>query len=322
MYFIISIDTEEDNWDNFLVQPTLNNIKRIDLIQKLFDRLHIKPTYLITHSVANDQESVIYLKSILESDRCEIGTHLHPWNTPPLEEELIPSNTMLSNLSEELQFKKLYRLHHKIKDSFNYIPQSFRAGRYGLNSSLVKNLIKFNYMVESSITPFLDWRSFHGPDYSNFGLLNPYWISDQDLSTENKDSKLLEVPLSAGFLQKNFFRANNLFNKFKYFPYKNFRIIGFLAQLHLLNKVRLTPEGYSFWEMRQLVKVMQGNGIKTFNLSFHSNSLLPGRTPFVRSERELVQFLIKLETIIQYFLELNFVPVTLSQIPEKLKHII
>jgi hypothetical protein len=322
MYFIISIDTEEDNWDNFKVRPTLHNIKRIDRIQKLFDQLHIKPTYLITYSVADDQESVTYLKSILESNRCEIGTHLHPWNTTPHEEELTPANTMLSNLSENLQFKKLYNLHYKIRDTFNHTPQSFRAGRYALNTSLVKNLNKFDYRVESSITPFMDWRSFYGPDYSNFYLLNPYWISDQNLYEEHKGSKLLEVPLSIGFLQKNFFHSNKLFNKFKYSPYRNFRIIGFLAQLHLLNKVRLTPEGYSLSEMKQLVKVMQRNGIKTFNLSFHSNSLLPGRTPFVRSEKELDQFLKKLEAIVQYFMELKFIPLTLSQVPEKLMQII
>ena len=118
MYFIISIDTEEDNWDNFDEKPTQKNIQRIPKLQKLFNRYQIKPTYLVTYPVACDPKSVSILKPILESSQCEIGTHLHPWNTPPMEERLNRKNTMLNNLGAELQFKKLQCLHDKIEQIF------------------------------------------------------------------------------------------------------------------------------------------------------------------------------------------------------------
>ena len=82
MYFIISIDTEEDNWNTPFNPPTLENIRRIPIAQELFDKYSIRPTYLVTYAVVCESQSVSVLKPILDAGRCEIGTHLHPWNTP------------------------------------------------------------------------------------------------------------------------------------------------------------------------------------------------------------------------------------------------
>jgi len=318
MYFIISIDTEEDNWDNFKDKPTLRNIQKIPALQELFNRYEVRPTYLITYPVACDKLSVEILKSILDSKKCEIGTHLHPWNTPPIDEVLNEKNRMLNNLSSELQFKKLKNLHHKIKKGFNCTPVSFRAGRYGLNNDLTKNLIKLDYSVESSTTPFLDWSFLDGPDFSDFYMLNPYRFSNHNFKEKNDKGELIEVPLSAGYLQKNFKLVHSIFLKLRKKPLRYFKIIGLLATIHLLNRVRLTPEGYRTFEMKRLIRAMMKNNVKFYNISFHSNSLLPGQTPFVSTNKQLDLFLKKLEDIIEYMVEIGFKPITLSEVQRKL----
>jgi len=317
MYFIISIDTEEDNWDNFKDKPTLKNIQKIPALQELFDRYKVRPTYLITYPVACDKPSVEILKSILDSGKCEIGTHLHPWNTPPVQEVLNEKNRMLNNLSRELQFKKLKNLHYKIKEEFNCTPVSFRAGRYGLNNDLTKNLMKLDYRIESSTTPFLDWSFLDGPDFSDFYMLNPYRFSSHNFKEKSEKGELIEVPLSAGYLQKEFRLANTIFKKLKKRPIRYFKIIGILSLIGLLNRVRLTPEGYRISEMKKLIRAMMKNNVKFYNISFHSNTLFPGQTPFVSSNKELDLFLKKLEDIIKYMVEIGLKPITLSEVQHK-----
>ena len=81
---IVTIDVEEDNWGCFdASQPTLENIKMIPQLQDFFDRYGIKPTYLVTYPVVSSRWAVDILSEIMHAGKCEIGTHLHPWNTPP-----------------------------------------------------------------------------------------------------------------------------------------------------------------------------------------------------------------------------------------------
>jgi hypothetical protein len=315
MYFSVTIDTEEDNWDNFRDRPTLENIKNIPLVQEIFDQLEVRPTYLITYPVAKDGNSVKILKKYLLSQKCEIGAHLHPWNTPPLELDFRDEDTMLNNLAAHLQMEKLSSLHQQIMDSFGIKPLSFRAGRYGINHDLAKNILNLDYIVESSITPFLDWRYFHGPDFSKISRLNPYRFSSNNIFEEDLNGELYEAPLTTGFLQSNFQLANSLFLLFRKLPFKFLKLNGLLATLGLLNKIRLTPEGYQLEQLKHLIYTLLQNKIKFFNLSFHSNTLLPGSTPFVASAKDLDIFLRDLREVITYLKNKNMDAITLSEIP-------
>jgi hypothetical protein len=113
MYLAITIDVEEDNWSSYDSSPVLSNIPKLLELQKLFDSYDVKPTYLVTYPVVSDRNSVSILRKILEDGGCEIGAHLHPWNTPPHEEEKTVENTMLYNLEKNLQYRKMESLHEK-----------------------------------------------------------------------------------------------------------------------------------------------------------------------------------------------------------------
>jgi hypothetical protein len=68
-----------------------------------------------------------------------------------------------------------------------------------------------------------------------------------------------------------------------------------------VNKIMLSPEGNTFAEMRALTRALVARGCRTFTLSFHSPSVEPGHTPYVRSETELRTFLADLERFCEFF---------------------
>ena len=176
MKLVVTVDTEEDNWGRYSAMDNpVHNIDKIVSLQKIFDQYAVKPTYLITYPVATNPRSVAILKRILEQGKCEIGTHCHPWNTPPFNADAVihEKDTMLCNLPEKLILEKLTTLHEAIIKNFNYQPVSFRAGRWGFGPSVARVLEKMDYRVDSSVTPFVNWDQYYGPDFSSFRL-KPY----------------------------------------------------------------------------------------------------------------------------------------------------
>ena len=65
--------------------------------------------------------------------------------------------------------------------------------------------------------------------------------------------------------------------------------------------LRLSPEGFDLGEMRQLTQTLLADGVRTFTLSFHSPSVEPGYTPYVRDRIQLDRFLGILQDYLDYF---------------------
>jgi len=112
----ITIDTEEDSWDNYWSSsPSLDNVTRIPIIQSLFNRYGAVPTYLVSYPVVENNLASRILLELCDRGLCEIGAHCHPWNTPPYVEEKKTINTMLSNLPYEIVREKIETLHEAVK---------------------------------------------------------------------------------------------------------------------------------------------------------------------------------------------------------------
>ena len=73
---------------------------------------------------------------------------------------------------------------------------------------------------------------------------------------------------------------------------------GLLARSGLVARSRLTPEGVSADEQCRLIEAMAARGHRTFSLVYHSPSLAPGHTPYVRTAIELAAFLSALEQVL------------------------
>jgi hypothetical protein len=75
-----------------------------------------------------------------------------------------------------------------------------------------------------------------------------------------------------------------------------------LSRSGLLNRVMLSPEGSTFDEMRSLTDALYLDGVRTFALTFHSPSLKPGCTPYVRTDRDRDALLATIDAYCEFFL--------------------
>ncbi len=297
---IVVIDTEEEfDWSTDFSRgnTSVQSIRELSKIQGIFDEYNICPVYVIDFPVASQPDGYLPLKEIFQDQRCLIGAHLHPWVNPPFEEEVTRYHSFPGNLSFRLEQEKLMRLGKCIEDHFQYTPNIYKAGRYGAGSNTAGILEFLGYECDLSVCPQMDWTSEGGPNYTNVSAW-PYWFG--------KHRQLLELPLTAGFtglLRKS---GEKLYQKASAERLAAFYPIGILARLRLLDKIRLTPEGFTFSELCRLVKVLWAQGLNVFTLAFHSPSLQPGNTPYVRSSRDLETFLACCRKFFDFFFgELN-----------------
>lgn len=320
LYLIVTIDIEADDWDDFKRDGgTLNNIKEIPKLQALFDDFGILPAYLIDYSVASDNSSYEILGKIFEEGKCEIGTHLHPWNTPPYEEEICVRNSMLNNLSATLQQKKLTVLTEKIETTYGIRPRSFRAGRWAFNKEIAKAIIELDYVIDTSVTPFVSWHEYFGPSFLNAPYY-PYWIDpSKDILSNSNTGRLLEIPVTIGFNRTNFKFSNKLFEVLGKSMFTSLRLRGLAYKLGLLQKIWLSPEMSNHIEMRKLVNIYVKKNINIINLMFHSTTLVPGLTPFVKNSTDQKKFYQTLRMFFKSILEdYNIKPVFISQLSKLL----
>ena len=63
-----------------------------------------------------------------------------------------------------------------------------------------------------------------------------------------------------------------------------------LARAGLLQRIPLTPEGIPVAEALEAIRVAVGEGLRVLNFAFHSPSLAPGHTPYVRDDADLAAF--------------------------------
>jgi hypothetical protein len=310
MYLAITIDVEEDNWSDYASEPVLSNIGKLTELQGVFDRYGVKPTYLISYPVATDKNSISILRKILDQDRCEIGAHLHPWNTPPFEEEKTVKNTMLFNLSKDLQYRKLESLHEKISENFKMEPVTFRSGRWGFDHTVAENIHRLGYQVDTSVSPYLNWKSYHGPDFSNRSPM------PQILSVGNSgspDSSILEVPATIGFLQDNYDLCNACLKAISGSALRHFRLIGVMDRLNIINKVWLSPESDDAEKMVQLAESIKRNKYPILNMFFHSPSLKHGLTHFTKTKEEEKELTRRIEKFLEYKATSNIESITMSE---------
>ena len=300
MKLVVTIDTEEDNWGVYSpTGQTLGNIERIPLLQDLFDEFDVKPTYLITYPVATDERSVSILRPILNSGRCEIGAHCHPWNTPPVEESMSAKNSMLCNLSLDLQYKKIHSLDHAIRQYFGVKPISFRAGRWGYSQSVALNLFRLGYKIDTSITPYTNWVNEHGPSFADMSPA-AYKFAIDNIFRDASLGQLLEVPATIGYLQKDFARCARILKVFSAKPMRYLKAVGILSRLRIIQKVWLSPENSDARGMVGLARRMKRNDYSVINMFFHSPSLKAGLTPFVKSRSDEAIFLSRIREFLSY----------------------
>lgn len=292
---MVVVDTEEDfDWTRTLSRDNVGvrSIASQHRAQEIFARHGIVPTYVVDYPVATDAESVATLRQFLDAGACEIGAHLHPWVNPPHSEDVTPWNSYPGNLPAALEREKLEILTDAIAQGFGSRPTVYKAGRYGVGPDTGALLEDMGYEVDVSVVPYTSFTADGGPDFTAFHHA-PYWFG------ENR--RLLEIPLTCGFAGAFANWGPGLYRKMAGPLGKRLRARGVAARLGVVERIRLTPEGVGLAALERLTRAVLGQGGKVFALTFHSPSLEPGNTPYVRDEEDLRRFVDTLDCYFEFF---------------------
>ena len=288
---VISTEEEFDWSKSFDPQATkVEAAQYIGRAQEMFDDSGVRPVYVVDYPIASSESAFPYFREIEEAGRCEIGAHLHPWVTPPVEEEIGLSNSFPGNLPQELERAKLESLFAEIERNFGRRPSSYQAGRYGFGTRTAGLLREGGIDVDFSASAAFDFSFEGGPDFSQL---------TSETAWGGPDGRLLCVPVSGAYLGRLGSLAPHAHRISTALTWA--RVPGVLARMGVVERLRLSPEGYDLNDLQRLTRWLFERGVRIFVFSFHSPSVLPGCTPYVRDAAELKAFLGKCSAFYSFF---------------------
>jgi hypothetical protein len=295
---LVVVDTEEEfAWDRPFDRASraTASIPAQDRAQALYDRFGVVPTYVMDHPVATSPAAAAYLRGLVDAGRADFGTHCHPWVTPPHTEVVSNVNSFHGNLPPELEAAKIRASTDSVAQAMGRAPRIFKAGRYGLGPRTFDTLIDLGYTLDCSFVPHTDFSpasAGHGPDFRG--------TPDRPFFTD-ASRRLLEVPLTVGYSGALGRAGPRWQGPLDAELARRLRLPGICSRLGLLERARLSPEGFDAATQCRLLDAMVGQGVRVFTLSYHSPSLAPGHTPYVRSDVELRDFMGRIETVLRHF---------------------
>ncbi|MFZ3482499.1 polysaccharide deacetylase family protein [Sphingomonas sp. 3-13AW] len=302
--FTLFVDTEEEfDWGAPFRRDGFGTaaITALPEAHRRFEARGVGIVYLIDYPIACDPAAVDSLRQVLSDGRSEVGAQLHPWVTPPFDERLILSNSFAGNLADTLEAAKLDQLEKAIRLGFGRAPRVYRAGRYGLGAHTLRLLAARGYRVDSSMRAGYDYSAEGGPDYTA--------IPNHAFRTGPHEA-ILELPLTTVFTGRARGGGGALYDRLGRLP----KGMGMAARLRLLNRVSLTPEGMPLNEALEAIRVAAGEGVRLLNFAFHSPSLVPGNTPYVRDAADLRCFWEWWEEVLDLLDRLGILPASLEEI--------
>ncbi|WHO40926.1 polysaccharide deacetylase family protein [Sphingobium sp. AP49] len=278
--FMLFVDTEEEfDWN----APFSRQAQGVTALagmargQAYFAAAGVKPIYVTDYPVVENDAAAAMMAEWVDADAADIGAHLHPWVNPPHVEEVSAPNSYVGFLPEAVEAAKLEALARRIADRFGQRPTVYRAGRYGVGMNSARLLEAAGFRLDTSVRSRFDYSDQYGPDFHGLPQ-NPYWAGP--------NRSLMELPLSTaitGLLRaggERFYRATRTIGP----------LAGMLARARMLARVPLTPEGISAQEAMAAIDALMEEGVRVLNFSFHSPTLEPGHTPYVREERDRTAF--------------------------------
>jgi hypothetical protein len=271
--FALFGDAEEEfDWNGaFRRDATATaTIRALPEANRRFQAAGLEPCWMADWPVVDNADSGAILRELVASRQCSVGTQLHPWVSPPFDEEVSRRNSYTCNLPRALQHEKLHRLTDRIDEATGARPRIYRAGRYGVGPHTAALLQELGYQLDVSVRACFDYRSQGGPDFSRHPLW-PWQVAPD----------LYELPLTTAYTGAlgqwpGVYRAESL--------------RGTLARTGLLARVPLTPEGVPLADALEAIDVLLDGRHRLFSLSFHTPSLVPGHTPYVRDAADLATF--------------------------------
>lgn len=315
---MVVVDTEEEfDWSAPL-SPHATAVTAMDHVhysQEICDHFAIRPIYVIDYPVASQKTGWLPLKGFMQENRAFIGAHLHPWVTPPFADLGLAAHSFPGNLPRPLEQEKLAVLTQQIASVMGHVPTIYKAGRYGVGPNTPAILAELGYEFDLSSAPPYDFSDQGGPDFS---------ATPNHPGPMGSQNTVFSLPTTGdyiGVLTHSRFRAHKIYQWASHPKRKSLHLPGMLARTRLLDRIRLSPEGHTLDEMKRLTLALIDRGLDVFSFSFHSPSLKPGCTPYVRDKKDLQLFLQTMRCYFHFFLnELHGVALTPWEVKQREKH--
>lgn len=275
--FVVTVDTEEEfDWTRPIERSgyTVHSVARLAQFQEFCEGQGVSPVYLVDYPIVASPAAVEILRDAVQSGKAEVGVQLHPWVNPPFDETISQSNSFAGNLPEALEEAKFHTLRDAIEQKIGAAPLIYRAGRYGVGPNTARILSRGGIAIDTSVRSRFDYSAGGGPNFRDLPV-RPWWI--------NRQAGLMELPLTTiywGLLRQ---LGPDLYARLWRTP----RLRGALARIGLLERIPLTPEGVTIAEALRGIDIAIDEGLPVLVFSFHSPSLAPGYTPYVRNEGDL-----------------------------------
>jgi hypothetical protein len=302
--FMLFVDTEEEFDWNAPFRRTGHGVTALAGMargQDYFVGAGVKPVYVTDYPVVDSDAAAAMMGAWVDAGTADIGAHLHPWVNPPHVEAVNAANSYVGFLPEEVERAKLAALCQRIETRFGRRPIAYRAGRYGVGPNSARLLEEAGFRLDSSVRSRFDYSDQHGPDFRGLPQ-HPYWAGPT--------RALVELPLSTAFVGalrsggEALYRATRTMGP----------VAGALSRARLLSRVPLTPEGVPVRDAIAAIDALVGEGVRLLNFSFHSPTLEPGHTPYVRDESGRASFYRWWDAVLAHMARRGIAPASLDQL--------
>jgi len=144
-------------------------------------------------------------------------------------------------------------------------------------------LVEAGFRVDSSVVPFVSWTGDAGADYVG-APVDAYWLdpAGRDLRRPGRPGGLRELPLSCGFTRRPFGWRSRLHGALRRGALARLPLGGMASRLGLARRVIVSPELETLDDMLAASRRLLEEGARALQIFWHSPSLVPGLSPFVR----------------------------------------
>lgn len=285
--FLITLDTEGDNLWTYKQGEIIDtkNTEFLPRFQDLCEEFGFKPTWLVNYEMVKDNKFVQWARKKQDDGKCEIGMHIHAWNTPPLDFDLpqkFDGQSYLIEYPENIMRQKFETTFSLLCDAFGKKPTSHRSGRWAMNQIYYDILVEHEMLADCSVTPHISWSDCcgqsveNGSDYSAASE-NPYFVNHS-----SNEKNILELPVTI--------RMQHDFLKRRIRSSKNF----IRETLHFIKgrPTWMRPDGFNIQAMIHLAKNIYKSKCSYCMFMIHSSELMPGGSPTFKTD-ESIEFLYK-----------------------------
>lgn len=277
----ITIDTECDHDPSWIRSNPLTfesiNIGLPERLQPVFTSIGAIPTYLLTVEVLENAECVNTLNTL--QGEYEYGTHLHAAFIEPEKKFYdyagVDSPDFQCAYAPDIEYQKLANITDLFQQTLGYSPTSFRAGRYGASANSVNSLQKLGYLVDTSVTPYMQWQEPNARVDFRRAPEQPYFPARHNLSEADAftEERILEVPVT---VKPRFLRKPTWFRPW----------FSSVEQMKAIFKYQLDKHS--------------DKPVVSINMMFHSMEIIEKASPYPQNTDEVKRFIDDMQLVLSW----------------------